>query len=191
MDLFCEQSQPDYVQLECGSELGGIIALGLIVPTLSLDLSTAGDIAATLENAAWWNSRIADSPQTAWKILDTRGEVTPGTPTEEEGFGLIPTERTGDDRELTFEALGVFANRNFWASVNKKRNWRLVYITAGTNDDGNYEAFYVENVSVYASDVVPRSIKSRKMYNGSAKWSTNMTPALPFYAPQSVFTVTT
>ena len=31
-DLFCDEDQEDWVQLECGTELGGVIAIGLIKP---------------------------------------------------------------------------------------------------------------------------------------------------------------
>jgi len=187
MDIFCEQNQPDYVQNECGSELGGVIALGLIKPSYTI-AATDSLIASTLALASFWTTALAASPQYAWVVRDVRGEVPAGSPTEEEGFGLTPTERTGDDRELTFDTLGVMDNRNFWSIANKKRNWQLVYVTAGRNSSGAYDAFYVSDVSLYVSDVVPRSIKSRKMWTGSAKWSTSMTPALPFSAPASIFT---
>jgi hypothetical protein len=187
MDIFCEQSQPDYQQLECGAELGGVIAIGLIKPSYTI-AATDTLIAAQLATASFWTTAIAASPQYAWKVLDTRGELPAGSPTEEEGFGLTPTERTGDDREITFDALGVMNNRDFWSIANKKRNWQMVYVTAERNSSGNFAAFYVADVSLYVSDVVPRSVKSRKMWTGSAKWSTAMTPGLPFFAPASVFT---
>jgi len=186
MDIFCDQSQPEYVQLDCGSELGGIIAIGLIKPAYVIG-TTETLIAAQLSIASFWTTAKNASPQYAWTVLDTRGEKPAGTPTEEEGFGLNPTERTGDDNELTFDALGIMSNRDFWAIANKKRNWQMVYVTAGKNSSGNYEAFYVDNVSLYVSEVIQRSVKSRKMWTGSAKWSTAMTPALSFFAPASIF----
>src|SRR5688572_13966048 len=112
MDIFCETSQPDYVQLECGSELGGIIAIGLIDPDVTIQEDEENQVAVTLASASWWTQGMNASPQTRWVVKDTRGSLAAGTPVEEEGFGLIPTERTGDDRELLFEALGVMRNRN-------------------------------------------------------------------------------
>ncbi len=183
-DLFCIDEQPEHVQLECGSELGGIVALAFIKPEVDVDTT---DLTNNLEDPDWWAGLIDGSPQTAFPVLNTRGSKAAGTPTEEEGYGLVAMERTGSDHELVFESPGVMANRDFWASVNQRRNWKLVYLTAGRDSDGNYEAFYVTNVSVFADDVIEQSIKSRKRYSGSAKWSTAMRPAVPFYAPASVF----
>lgn len=186
-DIFCVDDQPEHVQLECGSELAGIIAVAFLLPDVDVDIES---LETYLEDPDWWNDRFADSPQSAFLVLNTRGEKSPGTPTEEDGFGLVPTERTGDDNELTFDSQGVMANRNFWAAINRRRNWKMVYVTAGQDADGNFEAFYVENVSAYASTNIPRSIKARKFMTASAKWSTAMTPEVPFYAPRSIFTVT-
>ena len=187
-DLFCDEDQPDYQQLECGSELGGVVAIGLIKPgTVVGDNDT--EKVVNLEDETWWSDGAGSSPQTHWVIKDTRGNLPSGTPTEEEGFGLIPTERTGDDRELTFEALNVMDNRDFVAAVNKRRGWGFVYVTAGRDATGGYQAFYVADVSVYMSDMIEQSIKTRKRWSGSAKWSTDMTPGLPFLAPASIFTV--
>jgi hypothetical protein len=183
-DIFCVNDQPAHVQLECGSELGGIVALAFLLPTVDVDIES---LETYLEDPDWWAARAADSPESAFIVLNTRGSKAAGTPTEEEGFGLVPTERTGADHELVFEVPGVMENRNFWAAINQRRNWKMVYLTAGRDGDGNYEAFYVTNVSVFADDMVEQSIKSRKRYSGSAKWSTAMKPAVPFYAPASVF----
>lgn len=187
-DLFCDEDQPDWVQLECGSELGGVIAVGLIKPGVVVGADDATKI-VNLEDETWWSGGIGASPQTMWVIKDTRGSKAAGTPVEEEGFGLIPTERTGDDKELPFEALGVMNNRDFVAATNKKRGWGLVYVTAGRDTaTGGYEAFFAENVSVYMDDLIEQSIKTRKRWSGNAKWSTDMTPSLPFIAPASIFT---
>lgn len=183
-DVYCDEDQPDHVQLECGIERGGIVALAFISPDVDVD---EDDIENNLEDADWWDNLITNSPQGAWVVLNTRGTKPQGTPTEEEGYGLVPMETTGDDHELTFESLGVMQNRTFWGSKNRRRNWKMVYLTAGTNDDGNYEAFYVKNVSVYASTTIEQSVKSRKRYGGRAKWSTDLTPDLPFHAPSGIF----
>lgn len=184
-DLFCVTSQPEHVQLECGSEPGGIVAMALLLPDVEVDIAS---LETYLEDPDWWTDRLEnDSPQSAFIVLNTRGSKAAGTPTEEEGFGLVPTERTGSDHELVAEVPGVMNNRDFWAAVNQRRNWKMVYLTAGRDQDGNFEAFYVTNVSVFADDIIEQSIKSRKRYSISAKWSTAMKPAVPFYAPASIF----
>jgi hypothetical protein len=189
-DQFCAEDAPDYVQLECGTELGGIIAIGLIKPGTEIG-DTDAEIVSFLESEVSWSNAIGASPQEMWVIKDTRGTLPAGTPTEEEGYGLIPTERTGDDREATFEALGIMQNRDFVAAINKRRGWGFVYVTAGYDSDNDgYEAFYVPNTSIYMSETIDQSIKSRKRWTGSAKWSTDMTPGLPFIAPASIFTTT-
>ena len=187
-DLFCDQDQPDWVQLECGTELGGVIAVGFIEPSVVVGADDDAKV-TNLEDETFWSTGIGASPQTMWVVKDTRGSKAAGTPTEEEGFGLVPTERTGDDQELLFEALGLMNNRDFVAALNKKRGWGIVYVTAGKDSTtGGYEAFYAENASVYMDSLIEQSIKTRKRWSGSAKWSTDMTPALPFIAPASIFT---
>lgn len=186
MDLWCESSIPDWIIRACGTELGGIIALGLIDPDEEIDTD---NLDATVGDASWWNSRINASPSTVWVVKPTRGTKAAGTPTEEEGYGLVSTERTGDDKEVTAEAPFVMDNQPFFSKVNKTRNLGLVYVTAGVDADGNHEAFYVANTSVYADTVIDQSIKSRKRWAISAKYSTAMTPDYPFAAPASVFTV--
>lgn len=186
MDLWCESSIPDFIQRECGTELGGIIAIGLIDRDVSVD---PDNVTQTLELASWWTDKIDASPSTVWVIKPTRGSKAAGTPTEEEGFGLVPMERTGDDKELTVEAPFVMDNRSFFSKVNKTRNLQVVYITAGKDSGGDFEAFYIEDASVYADVVIDQSIKSRKRWAISIKWSTAMTPDLPFSAPAIVFTV--
>lgn len=184
-EIFCDINQPDYVQQGCGAELGGIPFIALIDPSIEID---EDNVTATLESATWWTTNVSASPSDRFVVLNTRGSLAAGTPTEEEGYGFVPTERTGDDRELLFEALGVRSNRNFWAAANQKRNWQLVFGTAGKDENGNYNAFYVKDVSIYASELIEQSIKSRIRYSGSAKWSTAMVPALPFSFPASVIT---
>lgn len=186
MDLWCESSIPDWQQRDCGTELGGIIALGFIDRDEAINTD---NVTATLESASWWSTRINASPSTVWVVKPTRGTKAAGTPTEEEGFGLVPTERTGDDKEITAEAPFVMDNQRFFSKVNKTRNLGVVYVTAGLDADGGYEAFYVPEASVYADTVIDQSIKSRKRWAISAKYSTAMTPDLPFSAPASIFTV--
>lgn len=182
-DLFCLDSTPDYVQQGCGSELGGIIAVGFIEATVPID---EDNVTATLENATWWTGDINTSPSTRFVVLNTRGSKAAGTPVEEDGYGLVPVERTGDDKELPFEALGVMENRRFWASVNQRRGWGMVYVTAGQDNAGNYNAFYAKNVSVYGDIAIDQSIRSRIRWAANAKWSSAMVPDLPFAFPAQV-----
>jgi hypothetical protein len=183
-DLFCESSIPDYQQRECGAELGGVIAIGIIDEDETINTD---NVTATLESASWWSTRVNASPSTVWVVKNTRGSKAAGTPTEEEGYGLVAMERTGDDNELNVEALWVMDNRSFWAKVNRTRNLKFVYVTAGKDLGGDYNAFYVSNASIYASPVVDQSIKSRIRYAVNVKWSTPLTPDLPFSAPASIF----
>ena len=184
-DTFCLISVPDYIQQGCGSEKGGIVALGFIAPSVEID---EDDLSATLENAAWWTGDINTSPSTRHVVLNTRGTKAAGTTVEEDGYGLNLVERTGDDKELTFEALGVIDNRDFWAAMNKRRGWGFVYVTSGQNDDGDYNAFYAPNVSVYADEAIDQPINSRIRWSGSAKWTTDLTPSKPFAFPADVIT---
>jgi hypothetical protein len=166
---FCDVSVPDFVQLECGTELGGIVAIALIDANQSpskIDLQTK----------SFWQSKLAASPQKYWVIKDTRGQYPGGTPVEEEGYGKTPTVRTGADHEATLEVRGVEDNRSFWATVNQTAKWNVVFITNG--DLG----FYIENASVFAKMVIDQSIKSSIRMSVSVKWSDDMSNPLPFEA---------
>lgn len=179
---------PDYQQLLCGRELGGIIAVGLIKPGTDIG-STVAEIQSFLESEVSWSNGIGDSPQNMWVIQRTKGSLPAGTSTETDGWGLESTSFEGMDRELSFEAQGIMQNYDFVSAVNKRRGWGLVYVTAGYDsaNDG-YEAFYAKNVSVIMSEVIEQSIKSEKRWQGTAKWSTDGTPSIPFIAPSSIFT---
>jgi len=182
-DIFCLDNTPDFVQQGCGVELGGIPFVALIHPSIAID---EDDLSTTLESAIFWTGGVSASPSKVFVLLNTRGSKAAGTPTEEDGFGFVPTERTGDDKEVAFEVLGVIQNRNFWAAVNQRRNWQFIYGTAGQDSNGDYNAFYAKNVSIYGDDAIDQSIKSRIRTSASAKWSTAMVPSLPFSFPASV-----
>ncbi len=186
-DVFCEDEQPDWVQQDCGSELGGTIAVALIDP------SVPDPTVEELQDESYWQGLISASPQKAWIIKDTRGAKGAGTPVEEDGYGLVPVQRVGDDHELPFEVQGIMRNRDFIAAMNKRNNWKFVYVTAGFSESDSspaaegYEAFFTKNVSMYGSILTEQSIRTRKRWSISAKWSTDLTPELPFLAPASLF----
>lgn len=188
VDEFCSEDAPDFIQLECGRELGGVVSMGLIKYGTELG-ATDAEIISLLESEATWTNGIDASPQTMWIVKKTRGSLPAGTPTEEEGFGLDATSFNGDDRELSFEAQGVMENTDFVKAVNKRTGWGLVYVTAGYDqaNDG-YNAFYAPNVNIYMSQVIDQSIKSQMRWAGTAKWSTDGSPSIPFIAPASIFT---
>jgi hypothetical protein len=166
---FCDVSVPDFVQLECGSELGGIVAIALIDANQSptkIDLQTL----------SFWNTKLAASPQKYWVIKETRGTYAGGTPVEEEGYGKTPTVRTGADHECTVEVRGIKNNRTFWGAVNQTAKWNVVLITNG--DLG----LYIEDASVFAKMVIDQSIKSSPRWSVSIKWSDDMSNPMPFEA---------
>lgn len=184
-DIFCDVAMPDYVQQGCGVETGGIPFVAFIDGSVEIDES---DLSTTLESADFWTGNINTSPSTRFVILKTRGSKAAGTPSEEDGFGFNVVERTGDDKELVFEALGVRDNRNFWATANKKNDWQIVYGTTTTDENGDYLAFFAKNVSIYADEMIEQNLKTRIRYSVSAKWSTDLTPSLPFNFPKDVIT---
>jgi hypothetical protein len=172
--LFCGINVPDFVQLECGTELGGIVAVAII----------DGDEAPTLEQlreTSFWTAKLAASPQKYRVIKETRGTYPGGTPVEEEGYGIVPTLRTGADHEVTFEVRGVYDNRNFWAGVNQTSKWGFVWVTR--SGDGRY----VSGASIYAKIMDDQSIKSTSRWSVSAKWSDDLSNPEVFHAPTSIF----
>ena len=183
-DTFCADEMPDYVQKQCGRELGGIVALGFILRGTHVGENDT-EKRSNLEDAGWWQSGLDASPQTHFVVQRTRGSKAAGTPVEEEGFGLDSVERTGDDQEIVFEALGVADNRDFWAGANK-RQWDIVTISKG--EGTNRIGLFYEDCSVYADIIVDQSTKSILRWSGSVKLSTDLTPAMPFDAPASIFT---
>jgi len=171
---FCGSNVPDFVQLDCGTELGGIVAIGLI----------SGDQTPTLANlreGSFWTTKLAASPQKYWVITDTRGSYPGGTPVEEDGFGRVPVQRTGADHEATVEVRGVELNHNFMAAVNQSSNWKVVLVTM----DGL--GFYLEDASIYAKQVIDQSIKSSIRWSLSIKWSDDMSNPETFEAPEAIF----
>lgn len=184
-DIFCDEDLADYIQAECGIENGGLIAVGLILPTVDVGVDDAAKV-SNLEDETWWSDGVVASPQTHWFILNTRGSKAADTFTEEEGFGLNGTEVTGADESWVFESLNVFDNRPFVAGVNKRRKWNAVFVTAASRDSG-YVAWYRENVNFRGSLLVEQSTKTRQRWSWEARASHDTTPPLPFVAPSSIF----
>jgi hypothetical protein len=185
VDIFCAEDVEDYIQAECGIENGGLIAVGLIKPGTDIG-DTDEEKVTFLQTALNWTDGIADSPQTMWRILDTRGSKAADTFTEEEGFGLSGTEVTGADEAWVFESLNVFDNRNFVAGVNKRRKWNAIFVTAARRDDG-YVAHYRENVNFRGSLLIEQSTKSRQRWSWEARASHDTTPPLALVAPEEIF----
>jgi len=171
---FCGTNQPDFVVLDCGTELGGIVAVALIAkgqnPTL-----------ANLREATFWTSKLNASPQKYFLIPDTRGSYPGGTPVEEDGFGRVPVKRTGADHEMTFEVLNIEDNRNFMAAVNQTDQWDIVYVTMDNL------GFYAQDASVYGTPVIDQSIKSTARWKVSVKWSDDLSNPQVFEAPAAIF----
>lgn len=167
--VFCDQNLPDWVQKECGTELGGIIAFVLIdkdqAPTVT-DLTTL----------SFWNQKIVASPQRYFVVKDSRGSYPGGTPVEEEGYGKVPTIRTGADHEANLEVRGVLSNRTFAAVANQTDKWNIVFITNGE------VGIYIEDVSVYAKLIVDQGIKSTMRWGWNFKWSDNLSNPVIFDA---------
>lgn len=169
LSIFCNPSVPDFVQKQCGTELGGIVSLSLIDVNIDPSLTD-------LTTLSWWTQKLAATPQHVWVIKDTRGSYAGGTPTEEDGFGRVPTLRTGADHEANVESRGVVDNRTFWASVNQNAKWNAVLFTNGLS------GHYIQDVSVYAKQVIDQSIKSSIRMSANLKWSDDMSNPLVFDA---------
>lgn len=167
--IFCDIAVPDYEQEICGSELGGIVAIALI----DADQSPSK---IDLQTLSFWNTKLAASPQKYFVVKDTRGTYAGGTPVEEEGYGKVPTLRTGADHEASVEVRGVENNRTFWAAVNQTAKWNVVLITNGEL------GLYIEDASVYAKVMIDQSIKSSVRWSVSIKWSDDMSNPLTFDA---------
>lgn len=186
-DPICDDDDtPDWVIQECNRERGGVIAVGVIRQGFDLG-TTDEEIVAFLEDADNWDTQMVASPQNMWVIRPTRGSKAPGTPTEEAGWGLASVSRTGDENEVAFEAQGIMSNYPFVKAVNKRAIYGFVYVTAGGSQADGYNARYVPNVSVYMSEVLDQDTKSEARWAGSAKWTSDGTPALPFVAPSAIF----
>lgn len=177
--IFCDPSVPDFVQLECGVELGGIVAI------IYIDDDQPTYTKQELETRSFWTTKLNTTPNIWWPVKETRGTYAGGTPVEEEGYGKTPTLRTGADHEFTAEVRGVLRNRNFWAAINQNAKWNLIFITNGN------VGHYVQDVSVYAKQMVDQGIKTSERNSISHKWSDDLSNPLVFDASpmEDLFTV--
>lgn len=173
-DIFCDENTPDYVQFDCGVELAGIVGIGLIDGSVT-------PVTTELEDPAEWTTWVDDSPQLYFPIQETRGSYPGGTPVEEEGFGTVPTLRTGADHEATVEVRGVEDNRDFWAKVNRRSKWHVVLITRSGL------MLYLQSASVYAKIIADQSIKSQLRWNVSIKWTDDLSNPEVLTAPTGIF----
>lgn len=173
MDIFCTTDMPGYVAQDCGIERAGIIGVGLI------DLNES-PTSTNLEDASWWTSQIALSPQVTFVIQNTRGEYNGGSPVEEEGFGKESTQITGADHELSFEVEGLIDNRDFWEGANR-RKWKLAIATNGDL------LYYISSpVTLYAKIMNPKNIKSGAFWAVTCKWQDYSNPAV-YNIPVGIF----
>lgn len=173
-DIFCYEDVPDYIQFDCGLELGGIVGIGLINGDETPDT-------ADLEDPAQWETWVGEDPQLYFPIQDTRGSYPGGTPVEEEGFGTVPTLRTGADHEATVEVRGVEDNRAFWAGVNRRSKWHALLVTKSGL------MLYLRDASVYAKVIIDQSIKSQIRWNVSIKWTDDLSNPEVLTAPDGIF----
>lgn len=173
-DVFCEEDVDDFIPLDCGLELGGIVGVGLIY-------STEEPTTTQLQNPTFWEDQFDVSPQRYWNIPDTRGSYPGGTPTEEDGYGKNSIRRTGADHEATVEVEGIELNRDFFDGVNKRKKWHVVFVM------NSGLMLYVRDVSIWAKIVVDQNIKTAARWNMSFKWSSFDLPVV-LTEPEGIFT---
>jgi len=171
---FCNAEAEDFIQLDCGTELGGFPWIAILDSDLKPTIEQ-------LREPTWWTQQLNASPQKLRIISDARGSYPGGTPIEEEGYGTVPTLRTGADHEITAQVRGILDNRNFFAAVNQTQKWNVVGVTKGLI------GLYQESVSIYSKIEVDQSIKSSMRWGVSLKWSDDLSNPVVFKAPSSIF----
>lgn len=172
-DVYCEEDVPDFIPLECGLELGGIVGVGLIY-------STESPTTTQLQDAEFWEEQFDVSPQRYWNIPETRGSYAGGTPTEATGYGKNRIRRTGADHEATIQVEGIEGNDDFMNKVNRRKKWHVVFILNGGL------MLYARDVSIWAKIVVEESITTEARWDMNFKWSSFDIPVV-LRAPENVF----
>lgn len=174
MNIFCEQNQSDYVQMDCGIDQAGIVAVGFIDTTVTTPTKV------NLESEGWYTNLLAQSPPQLYVATKTRGEYPGGTPTEEDGFGKESTQVTGAAHEATIEFEGIDDNRLFVEGINSKK-WKMVFITNGG------KGIYIDApVTPYGKLNVPRGITTAAFWMMTLKWQSFENPVV-FDAPDNIF----
>lgn len=171
---FCDVDAEEFIQLDCGTELGGF-------PWLAIIDADENPTIEQLREPSFWTGKLNSSPVKYRIISDARGSYPGGAPVEEDGYGTVPIIRTGADHELTAQVRGVLENRNFFAAVNQTDKWNVVAVTKGL------VGLYFKNVSIYSKIEVDQSIKSTIRWGVSFKWSDDLSNPIVFNAPPSIF----
>jgi hypothetical protein len=153
----------DFQVKACGIDFSGIIQVGLIDPSLS---PTDSD----LQSTTWWESQQQASPQTAFLIKNTRGEMPAGSVTTQEGFGTAETQVTGATRTATIEYEGMKENYDATEGANR-REWKVVLFTYGGL------MYYVQTkASFFATPIVDRDKKVGSFYQAQLSWQDYTNP---------------
>lgn len=173
-DVFCSENQDDYVQIDCGIDQAGIVAVAFI------DENTATPDRGNLEGKTWWTPKLNTSPPTIFIATKTRGEYPGGTPTEEDGFGKSSTQVTGANHTATIEFEGLDENYPFVEGANR-RKWKMAFVTNGG------KLLYIDYpVSVYGKQVIPKNINTLAFYQLELKWQGFSNPFV-CNAPDDIF----
>lgn len=173
--IFCTTNTPDYVQLDCGVERSGIVAIALVDRTIGEPSD------ANLASNTYWNTLLNQSPSIAFIIKSTRGEYPRPTVTSEEGFGREDKQNTGAEHIVNLEVEGILNNRAFWESVNRKK-WKVGFVTA---QDLMY--FVNKPVSVDARINNPKDIKGQAFWMVEFSWADFDNPRVIDVAAATIF----
>lgn len=175
MANFCGGEAPDYTLLECGFDAAGIIAAAYIENSLTPTKSN-------LEDASWWTTNMATSPNVVWVLTKTRGSKDAASPVTQVGFGKENTRTTGAEHNVTFEHEGLEENRDFIQALNERTDLNFLYVTSG------FLFGFVEDVDNYASPVINEDTKQLAFWRHTVNWQ-NFDVEIIGNAPQTIFDV--
>jgi hypothetical protein len=175
MANLCGGETPDYVLQECGTESAGIIAVAYL--DNSLDPTKTN-----LEDASWWTTNQATSPNVVWVVKKTRGSFDGASAVTQTGFGRENVRTTGAEATLTFEHEGLEENRDFVQSINERSDLNFVFITSGL------KGFFVDGIDNYGTPIVDQDTKQIAFWRHTVQWQDFDQPII-FDAPSSVFDV--